>query len=100
MSNCYKKDVSLKNKFDDNNVMINIYGIPYNVPGFELMYISKIMPSYISQDVANYYFEQQIKWSFTENGEINENIIDKNIFRYRIYEYYLYLEKNHASFER
>ena len=91
MSNCYKKDVSLKNKFDDNNVMINIYGIPYNVPGFELMYISKIMPSYISQDVANYYFEQQIKWSFTENGEINENIIDKNIFRYRIYEYYLYL---------
>ena len=64
------------------------------------MYISKIMPSYISQDVANYYFEQQIKWSFTENGEINENIIDKNIFRYRIYEYYLYLEKNHASFER
>lgn len=72
---------------------INIYGYPYNVTGFELMYCLQVFGKLISEkdveSVCKTQFEQT--WSDKELS-FGPKCHDKVAVNYRTYEYYRYLE--------
>lgn len=78
---------------EESEKKVNIYGYPYNVPGFEILYINKIMPCKIEKTVVKECMEKQIQ--LTMDKKLNQFGLmchDKNTINYRIYEYYRYLE--------
>lgn len=87
-------DVSLDNNiniFEEKKV--NIYGYPYNVPGFEMAYIAYIFSEKRIKNVAKICMKKQILNTF----ELNEKMFgkgchDKVTVNYRVYEYYRFLE--------
>lgn len=92
----YHLDQSLHNDLSDSETQFNIYGYPYNVPAFELCYISKIYKGIISPNVVERCLCEQ--WAKTYNMKVNRlsnNVHDVCTINYRIYEYYRYLEINH-----
>ena len=89
-------DASFKNKIDnEEEKIINIYGYPYNVPGFELLYVDKIFNNHINNDVLSHCIKRQFELTYDENAKKFQNRChDKVVINYRVYEYYRYLEVN------
>ena len=87
-------DASLKNHIVDTNEKTkNIYGYPYNVPAFELLYINAVIPNIISLDVISECLNRQIEFTFDDGLlSFGKNCHDKKTINYRIYEYYRFLE--------
>lgn len=105
----YLKDLESDKFFLDNSIVIdniqkkeasvNIYGYPYNVPGFEIKYVQAIFNKYISSKQAEDCFLRQME--LTYDPEINifgQDCHDKNTINYRIYEYYRYLEVGNENY--
>lgn len=90
------KDKSLHNNITDSaEKNINIYGYPYNVPGFELEYISEVFKDYypINKHVVENCMKEQIELTFSdETLMFTHGCHDKWAVNYRTYEYYRYLE--------
>lgn len=101
LSRCIDKDKSLHNEFisnDENN--INVYGYPYNVPGFELMYINAVLGEKfgIKDSVVKRCFEEQVEVTYSSIDEyFTKTCHDKWAVNYRIYEYYRFLEIKHEK---
>lgn len=89
-------DASLSNKMDDEiEKSVNIYGYPYNVPGFELLYVGKIFNKFIKTDILKQCIKRQFELTYDEKEKRFQNRChDKVIINYRVYEYYRYLEVN------
>lgn len=87
-------DASLQNHISDSNELrVNIYGFPYNVPGFELLYIHQIFDGMIEQAIFSHYIALQFELTYDDKVHMFGNCChDKNTINYRIYEYYRYLE--------
>lgn len=87
-------DASLKNHITDKEEkIINIYGYPYNVPGFEVAYVAETFKPLIPADIVNRCLEKQMKYTFDDsNGFFGSRCHDKLTINYRIYEYYRFLE--------
>lgn len=88
-------DISLNNVIDsDNEKEINIYGYPYNVPGFELYYLYYVFAKKIDEDIVKNHLENQFQLTFNEKkGEFENRCFDKITINYRIYEYYKAIEE-------
>lgn len=89
------KDISLKNRIrEETNKDVNIYGFPYNVPGFEVFYIKQIFPSYISNHIMNLYLKNQMKITYDEEKRnFGKKCFDDVVVKYRTYEFYKGLEE-------
>ena len=87
-------DASLQNHISDSNELrVNIYGFPYNVPGFELLYIHQVFDGMIEQAIFSHYIALQFELTYDDKVHMFGNCChDKNTINYRIYEYYRYLE--------
>lgn len=87
-------DASFKNKIDKaEEKTINIYGYPYNVPGFELLYVDKIFDNQIKKVTLEYCIKRQFELTYDGNEKRFQNRChDKVVINYRVYEYYRYLE--------
>jgi hypothetical protein len=87
-------DVSLNNSINNNSEKkLNIYGFPYNVPGFEMCYVSEVFKDRIDVDITKEYLQKQFELTYDESqGKLAKNCFDKVTINYRIYEYYLALE--------
>lgn len=85
-------DASLHNRIaDPSEKEINIYGYPYNVPGFELMYVQEVFKT--DRLAAEECLSEQFRLTFDEGtGFFGKRCHDKTTINYRIYEYYRYLE--------
>lgn len=81
-----------KNLTEDEK-SINIYGYPYNVIGFELLYCQQVFGSKISKTAVELLSKRQfdLTWS-EETCEFGKRCHDKTVVNYRVYEYYRYLE--------
>lgn len=87
-------DASLKNHITDKEEKsINIYGYPYNVPGFEVAYIAETFKKLIPVDIVNKCLEKQMSYTFDDSKcFFGSRCHDKLTINYRIYEYYRFLE--------
>lgn len=93
---CYdiKKDRTLKrNTLTAEEASLNIYGFPYNVPGFEIKYCQAVFCDFIDGDIAEKVLEMQFEttWDGTLNM-FGKKCHDRVAINYRVYEYYRYLE--------
>lgn len=90
----YELDQSLHNLIDiEEEKEVNIYGYPYNVPGFEILYIDAVFKNKISKAICNVCLEKQIKLTYdVKKGKFAKRCHDKNTINYRIYEYYRFME--------
>lgn len=92
------KKINLDKSFHNNIIdhkekEINIYGYPYNVPGFEMMYCGVIFADLLDMQIVNEVMKEQFLLTFNQNtGEFGLKCHDKNTINYRIYEFYRYLE--------
>lgn len=93
----YQVDRSLHNEIVDMEEKdINIYGYPYNVPGFEIAFCSEVLEEKILLSVREYILNKQFDLTFSsENGFFGKKCHDSNTINYRVYEYYRYLEIKH-----
>lgn len=88
-------DISLNNDINnEDEKCINIYGYPYNVPGFEIMYINDVLKDTFKEDVVGRCVNQQISLLLDEKGLLTKCCYDKKTINYRVYEYYRYLERH------
>lgn len=89
-----KLDRSLHNHIAcEEEKRVNIYGYPYNVPGFEIMYVYEIMEDKISDGICEQCLNKQFEITYNEEqATFGKGCHDKNTIKYRIYEYYRYLE--------
>ena len=72
---------------------INIYGYPYNVPGFEAMYCKAVFGDAVSDEAAQRLMERQMALTWDEEQErLGRLCHDKVSVNYRVYEYYRYFE--------
>lgn len=72
---------------------INIYGYPYNVPGFELPYCALVFEGQIDNRVVDTIVKTQIEETWDGGVQMfGRKSHDKVAVNYRIYEYYRYLE--------
>lgn len=87
-------DKSLKNNISDKKLKkINIYGYPYNVPGFEFYYIKQVFGDKVSTVMTEKYLSKQIELTYDETTKkFGKFCNDVNTINYRIYEYYRGLE--------
>lgn len=92
-----KLDASLENHITDQGEMsVNIYGYPYNVPGFELAYVAEVFKGMISTDIVDRCLEKQLNYTFDgEKSSFGIKCHDKQTINYRVYEYYRFLEIEH-----
>lgn len=80
-------------KLTDEEASINIYGYPYNVPGFELMYCKAVFGDKIDDESVRTILSRQFDLTWDEEkGTFGNMCHDKVSINYRIYEYYRYLE--------
>lgn len=98
LSRSVDKDASFQNKIvNPEEKEINIYGYPYNVPGFELLYINKVFDGRINEETVEKCIALQFENTYDkQRGCFGRKCHDKATINYRIYEYYRYLEQ-HAS---
>lgn len=94
------KNVNLDNSINHSHLnadqtSVNIYGYPYNVPGYEILFINHVFPKIIDEKTVNSFFEKQIKEVFSDNFA---KCFDKNTIQYRLYEFYRFLEICNDSF--
>lgn len=89
-----KYDASLKNKISDpSETSINIYGYPYNVPGFEVAYVGEIFKGMLSKDIIEKCLKRQVELTYdSADGKFGTRCHDKQTINYRVYEYYRFLE--------
>lgn len=74
--------------------MINIYGYPYNVPGFELVYCLASFNGLIDSKAVETILKNQFEQTWNrELGLFGDKCHDATTINYRIYEYYRYLER-------
>lgn len=87
-------DISLNNQIDNiSEKEINIYGFPYNVPGFEMFYLKQVFKDRISDEILNLYIEKQFDLTYDEpKKRFGKNCFDESTINYRIYEYYIAME--------
>lgn len=72
---------------------INIYGYPYNVPGFEVLFCQEIFKETIRKDTADKILKRQMELTWDEcGGKFGKCCHDSVSVNYRIYEFYRYLE--------
>jgi len=72
---------------------VNIYGYPYNVPGFELMYCKEVFGDKMDEKITRKILSRQMELTWDEeNGIFGKLCHDKVSINYRVYEYYRYLE--------
>lgn len=92
-----KLDASLKNHITDQEERsVNIYGYPYNVPGFEVAYVAETFDGMISADIVDRCLEKQLDYTFdTGKSVFGCRCHDKQTINYRVYEYYRFLEIEH-----
>lgn len=85
-------DGSLKNGIvDQSELEVNIYGFPYNVPGFEIMYVQTVFNT--DRNTAEECLSWQHELTFdNESGLFGKRCHDKVTINYRIYEFYRFLE--------
>lgn len=88
------KDVSLHSKtIKQEERSINIYAYPYNVPGFEYMYIKEVWEEETSDSIMTEYLSNQFELTFSPmEGMFGLRCHDKVTINYRIYEFYRGLE--------
>ena len=93
-SNRVDLDISLNNSITDcNEKSINIYGYPYNVPGFELPYISTVFPELHLNAVMEECLMNQVNYTYDPKVCLfGKDCHDKQTINYRVYEYYRFLE--------
>lgn len=89
-----EKDSSLSNKnILEKEKKVNIYGYPYNVPGFEIFYINQVFNKQINKNLLQECMSKQINFTFDYKTKMfGKNCHDKITINYRVYEYYRYLE--------
>ena len=87
-------DKSLNNKIiNQEEKDLNIYGYPYNVPGFEIMFCKCVFRNKINDQIVNKVMNEQFLLTFDQDtGFFDLKCHDKYTINYRIYEYYRYLE--------
>lgn len=87
-------DNSLNNNITDKEeLVLNIYGYPYNVPGFELLYVGKVFEKKVSENCIKECLKKQFEFTYEERKkQFGKSCHDKNTVNYRVYEYYRYLE--------
>lgn len=92
-----KLDASLKNHITDQEERsVNIYGYPYNVPGFEVAYVAEVFKGMISTDIVDRCLEKQLNYTFDVGKSFfGIKCHDKQTINYRVYEYYRLLEIEH-----
>jgi len=81
-------DINRMTKVKNN--IINIYGYPYNAPGFELSYIYKVFKKSLQNHdtLVNDVIKKQIKLTYNiEAQSFNKNCEDSRTLDARIYEY-------------
>lgn len=90
----FDRDISLDNsKLTEEEKEVNIYGFPYNVPGFELLYVNECFKGSLDQEVVKWCIGMQFNTTYdASNKKFGLCCHDKNTINYRIYEYYRYLE--------
>lgn len=72
---------------------INIYGYPYNVPGFEVAYISQCWIGMIQTNTIEKCLRKQVDYTFdVSRNDFGKKSHDKQTINYRVYEYYRFLE--------
>lgn len=72
---------------------INIYGYPYNVPGFEGCFCSAVFDNIIKKEVALRLLNKQFELTWNEKDHLfGKKCHDKAAVNYRLYEFYRYLE--------
>lgn len=87
-------DASLKNHITDKEEKsINIYGYPYNVPGFEVAYVAETFKNLIPTEIVDRCLVKQMHYTFdASKGFFGNRCHDKQTINYRVYEYYRFLE--------
>lgn len=90
----FGKDISLCNpQISEEEKKMNIYGFPYNVPGFELLYVDLCFSDKISDEAVKWCLENQFEKTYDKiHHKFGICCHDKNTVNYRIYEFYRYLE--------
>lgn len=88
------KDISLNNQnLQPLELSINVYGYPYNVPGFELPFVAKSFKDQKLMEIADKCIARQLELTFdNDNYILSKCVHDVHTVNYRIYEYYRYLE--------
>ena len=78
---------------------MNIYGYPYNVPGFEILFIHYVFRDKIPLELVIKYLNKQFELTYDEmSDQFGKGCYDKVTINYRIYEYYKALELRDLSF--
>jgi len=78
---------------EKNEKSINIYGYPYNVPGFEIMFCQEAFKNKFIFHNATQILQTQIEETWNPLTQMFDNKChDKVVVNYRTYEYYRYLE--------
>ena len=97
MNSNYKLDKSLHNCITNETERdINIYGYPYNVPGFEMPYCAFVLNHKIDPSVCNQIIKMQFDLTYDiELKCFKKKCHDSNTVNYRVYEYYRFLEMEH-----
>lgn len=77
------------------NRTVNIYGYPYNVSGFEMMYIAETFPKLVDKGIVLKYIDHQFKYCYDYKSQsFRKGCHDEQVINYRVYEYYRFLEMN------
>ena len=88
-----KDSTSNAEKYTTEEKSINIYGYPYNVPGFELLYCRKVWGTLLDTNSVDNILNQQFKNTWDDDTLMfGKRCHDKIDINYRVYEYYRYLE--------
>lgn len=87
-------DISLNNQIENIcQKQLNIYGFPYNVPGFEMFYLKQVFKNKIDDKILKLYIEKQIDLTYdVHKKRFGKNCFDDSTINYRIYEYYIAME--------
>ncbi|MFQ6793604.1 MAG: hypothetical protein ACLRT4_12585 [Thomasclavelia sp.] len=95
ISQHFELDISIKNKdLDRKQRSMNIYGYPYNVPGFEIMYLHSFQNNRDNIEDALRILDKQFELTYDESIKMfGKNCFDNITINYRIYEYYRYIER-------
>lgn len=92
-SNIEQDGTTFGKKITEDEKSINIYGYPYNVTGFELLYCQQVFGAKISKTDVEYLCKRQFELTWSEEThEFGNRCHDKTVINYRVYEYYRYLE--------
>lgn len=74
---------------NQDETLINIYGYPYNVVGFESAFIQEVFPEYADNDFFRKLVVRQFELTWdNKRKEFTRHCHDKNTINYRIYEAY------------